>query len=195
MDASSRGAAIPGQTDPAQGRFAGGGADFGCRSCGAPNPPLVVDLGQVPASDQFPLADDPATDPTWPLALHMCSECALVQLGPGRGAFPEPQSAVDSATALAHAADSAASIVNDERLAPGQTVIELDSSHGASWLPGFREAGLVEVPKEGHADLVVDVHYLMHEEDLNAVIAAHANRLAACGTLVCEFFHLLPLVR
>jgi hypothetical protein len=119
----------------------------------------------------------------------------LVQLGPGRGAHPEPQAAVDSATALEHAAASVAAVVRDERLAPGQTVIELDSAHGASWLPRFVEAGLVEVDRDGQADLVVDVHHLMHEENVDAVIAGHAARLAGGGRLVCEFFHLLPLVR
>jgi hypothetical protein len=118
-----------------------------------------------------------------------------VQLGPGRGAHPEPQSAVDSATAIEHAAASVAEVIRDERLAPGQTVIELDSAHGASWLPRFVEAGLVAVGRDEQADLVVDVHHLMHEEDIDAVIAAHAARLADGGRLVCEFFHLLPLVR
>jgi hypothetical protein len=169
-------------------------AGFHCRSCGAAHPRLVVDLGRVPASDQFPLAEDPCSDPAWPLTVHMCPRCALVQLGPARGAFPEPQSAVDSATALEHAAASVAAIVADEGLGPGHTVIELDSSHGASWMPRFLEAGLVEVPGDGLADLVVDVHYLMHEENLDAVIAEQASRLAAGGRLVCEFFHALPLV-
>ncbi|HEX5969837.1 MAG TPA: methyltransferase C-terminal domain-containing protein [Intrasporangium sp.] len=166
-----------------------------CRSCGEPSPRLVLDLGHVPASDQFPPVDAPGPDPTWPLTLHACDECGLVQLGPGRGAHPEPQAAVDSTTALEHAAASVAAVVRDERLAPGQTVIELDSAHGASWLPRFVEAGLVEVDADGQADLVVDVHHLMHEEDVDAVIAGHAARLADGGRLVCEFFHLLPLVR
>lgn len=166
-----------------------------CRSCGEPSPPLVLDLGQVPASDQFPPVDAPGPDPMWRLTLHACDGCGLVQLGPGRGAQPEPQAAVDSSTALEHAAASVAAVVRDERLEPGRTVIELDSSHGASWLPWFVEAGLVEVGRDEQADLVVDVHHLMHEEDIDAVVAAHAARLADGGRLVCEFFHLLPLVR
>ena len=139
--------------------------------------------------------DAPGPDPTWPLTLHACDKCGLVQLGPGRRAHPEPQAAVDSITALEHAAASVAAVVRDERLDRGQTVIELDSAHGASWLPRFVQAGLVEVGRDGKADLVVDVHHLMHEEDVDAVIAGHAARLAEGGRLVCEFFHLLPLVR
>ena len=167
---------------------------FACRACGRASPPEVLDLGEVPASDQFPPADDPRPDPTWPLTLHMCPGCLLVQLGPGRAAHPEPQLAVDSATAQEHAHTSVAEVLAAEGIAPGATVIELDSSHGASWLPRFLEAGLVEVPPEGQADLVVDVHHLMHFEELDPVIAAHAARVAPGGRFVCEFFHVLPVV-
>jgi hypothetical protein len=102
---------------------------------------------------------------------------------------------VDSVTALEHAKTSVATVLREEGRNAGQTVLELDSSHGASWLPRFIEAGLVEVSPGGRADLVVDVHHLMHEEDTDAVVARHASRLAEGGRLVCEFFHLLPLVR
>jgi hypothetical protein len=44
------------------------------------------------------------------------------------------------------------------------------------------------------ADLVVDVHHLMHEEDLDGILSAHAARLTPGGLLVCEFFHALPMV-
>lgn len=167
----------------------------GCRSCRAPSPLLVLDLGLVPASDQFPRADAEGPDPTWPLTVYMCGACSLVQLGHGRSAHPEPPSAVDSFTALQHAKASVTTVLREENRQPGQTVLELDSSHGASWLPEFIAAGLVEAPPSEQADLVVDVHHLMHEEDTDAVVARHASRLAEGGRLVCEFFHLLPLVR
>jgi hypothetical protein len=77
---------------------------------------------------------------------------------------------------------------------PGDTVIELDSHHGGSWLGGFIEAGLVPRDPNLTADLVVDVHALAHEPDLEAPLAAHAARLAPGGRLVLEFHHLLPLV-
>jgi hypothetical protein len=168
--------------------------EFTCRGCHAPAPTLVLDLGEVPASDQFPAEGSPGPDPTWPLALHQCGECLLVQLGPGREAYPEPQMAVDSATALEHARTSVTRVVADEGLRPGDTIIELDSSHGASWLPEFETAGLVPVAATGTADLVVDVHHLMHAEDLDAVLAEHAARVDRGGRLVLEFFHVLPVV-
>ena len=154
----------------------------------------MLDLGDVAASDQFPPADEPTPDPTWPLRLYVCEECHLVQLGRERGLYPEPQMAVDSQTALDHARSSVAEILADEGLAPGATVIELDSSHGASWLPAFLDAGLTAVEEDGTADLVVDVHHLMHADDLDATLAAHVRRLVPRGRLVLEFFHVLPVV-
>ena len=167
---------------------------FTCRACHARHPRRVLDLGEVAASDQFPAVDDPTPDPTWPLRLYVCEKCHLVQLGRERGVYPEPQLAVDSLTALEHARTSVTEILADEEVAAGATVIELDSSHGASWLPAFLDAGLVAVDEDGTADLVVDVHHLMHADDLDAVVRAHARRLAPGGRLVCEFFHVLPVV-
>ena len=167
---------------------------FTCRGCHTAEPVLVLDLGEVPASDVFPAAGAPGPDPTWPLTLHQCPACLLVQLGPGRGGRPEPQMAVDSATALEHARTSVAQVLSDESLGAGASIVELDSSHGASWLPEFTAAGLEPVGPEGPAQLVVDVHHLMHFEDLDAVLAEHAARLAPGGRLVLEFFHVLPVV-
>jgi hypothetical protein len=41
---------------------------------------------------------------------------------------------------------------------------------------------------------VVDLHGLMHEQDLDAAVAAHAARLAPGGRLICEFYYLGALV-
>ncbi len=166
-----------------------------CRGCGATKAQLVLDLGDVPASDLFPPIDsDPADDPVWPLELYLCLECWLVQLGPSRHPEPEVSRAIESATALAHAIESAAAIVSIEQLRAGQAVIEIDSHHGGSWMDGFTRAGLVEQPGSGTADLVADVHGLAHEADLGAPLAAHASRLRPGGKLVLEFHHLLPMI-
>lgn len=166
-----------------------------CRGCGAAKAQLVLDLGDIPASDLFPSIDsNPAEDPAWALELYLCLECWLVQLGPSRQPEPEMPRAVESATALAHATASAAAIVLAEGLRPGQAVIEIDSHHGGSWLAGFTAAGLVEQPPDGTADLVADVHGLAHEGDLAAPLAEHARRLRPGGKLVLEFHHLLPMI-
>jgi hypothetical protein len=95
---------------------------------------------------------------------------------------------------LRHAAESADRVVAREGLTAGTTMIELHSAHGGSWGPDLQRLGLRPANSDGQADLVVDVHFLMHEEDLDGVLAAHAARLPPDGVLVCEFFHALPMV-
>jgi hypothetical protein len=162
---------------------------FRCRSCGSERTELVLDLGPVPASDHFPQVSDPGPDPVYPLELFRCETCTLLQLGPGAEPPPESPIGVDSATALEHARTTVRSLLDEEAIGPGATVIELDSGHGNSWLPALREAGLVERGPGERADLVVDLHHLMHEQELDPLLAAHRARLAPGGALVCEFFH------
>jgi hypothetical protein len=166
-----------------------------CRACRSPLVDAVLDLGQVPASDAFPLvSDDPAADRRYPLELRMCRNCNLIQLGPGEAPPPEQPGPVASKTMLRHAAESADRVMSRERLTAGDTLIELHSAHGGSWDPDLRRHGLRTIPPDGEADLVVDVHHLMHEEDLDAILGAHASRLAPGGVLILEFFHALPMV-
>ncbi|MGH8773940.1 MAG: methyltransferase C-terminal domain-containing protein [Jiangellaceae bacterium] len=87
------------------------------------------------------------------------------------------------------------SIMQEDGLHAGDTIIEIDSGHGGSWLPGFVEAGLVARGTGSSADLVVDLHGLMHETDLDAAVAAHAARMAPGGRLICEFYYLGALVQ
>jgi hypothetical protein len=171
-----------------------GSAELVCRGCSSTRTSVVVDLGIVPASDWFPLIDDPHEDPRWPLRLFFCQDCLLAQLGPDVFPTPEPPRAIESATSKLHAKQSAIEVVRIEGLSPGDTVIELDSHHGGSWLEGFVDAGLVPCAPNQTADLVVDVHALAHESDLSAPLAAHAARLSEGGRLVVEFHHLLPLM-
>lgn len=165
-----------------------------CRSCRSTDVVEVLDLGQVPASDVFPPVDAPTPDDTWPLQLFICRDCALLQLGPATELPPEQPGPVDSSTALAHAAASVTTVVDEERLHVGQTFCEYDSGHGGSWAQHFIRAGLRPVVATSSADLVVDVHNLMHELDLDAVLAARARQVAPGGVLVAEFFHGLPMV-
>lgn len=164
-----------------------------CRSCGSPAT-LVLDLGLVPASDDFPEVSAPEPDDTHPLELFRCSSCTLLQLGPSAVLAPERPTAVDSSTARAHAARSVAAVLSQEHIPPGATVRERDSGHGSSWLPDFHRAGLVSADPQDVAHLVLDVHYLMHEVDLDSVLQGHVASLAPDGVFVCEFFHALPMV-
>lgn len=163
-----------------------------CRSCRSTLLDVALDLGDQPASDAFPLLDDPAPDPRWPLVLCYCRTCSLVQLGGADAPVPEAPLAVESSTMLEHARRSAGRLVSDLSLQPGTTVTEFDSHHGGSWLSHLLEAGLRPTP--GRADLVVDVHGLAHEPDLDAALAQRVARLAPGGRIVFEFHHLLQLV-
>jgi C-methyltransferase C-terminal domain/Putative zinc binding domain len=168
--------------------------DHKCRSCRSARVKLVLDLGEVPGSDRFPPFSSPDPDPRWPLELYICRDCALVQLGLAGPPTIDEQGSVESATAHAHAQRAVQSIMREEHLQPGDTVIEIDSGHGGSWLPGFVRAGLVEHELDSTADLVVDLHSLMHEADLDAAVKAHAARMAHGGRLICEFYYLGALV-
>jgi hypothetical protein len=167
---------------------------FACRACRSERVELVLNLGSVPGSDTFPDMRDLGPDPTWPLELYMCPECALVQLGPLGPLAIDEQGAVESATSRAHAKRSVETIVREEGLKAQDAVIEIDSGHGGSWLPGFVAAGLVPRGPDSTADLVVDLHGLMHEQDLDAAVAAHAARIAPGGRLICEFYYLGALI-
>jgi C-methyltransferase C-terminal domain/Putative zinc binding domain len=164
-----------------------------CRSCGAPLVERVLDLGDQPASDWFPGPEDPPQDAVQPLELWMCTQCALVQLGAG-STVPEQPLAVESETSRRHAAARSAALVRGLGVAAGSTVREYASDHGGHWSGRLAELGLVPVT-DGPADLVVDVHGLIHEADLDAALADRIGSLAPDGVLVVEFLHLLPLVR
>ncbi len=166
----------------------------GCRACGSPNLQQIADLGPVPASDRFPLATSPVLEPTPRLLLVVCLSCCFVQLGPDAVTAAEDPGQVTSATAQRHAARSVAELVAIEQVPSGATVLELDSGHGASWLPAFRAAGLEPVD-DGRADVVADVHHLMHEADAAEAVGELASRMAPRGVLVCEFLHVLPVIQ
>ena len=151
-------------------------------------------MGKIPWSDHFPAFDDPEPDLSLPLVVLMCRSCALVQLGPVEEVMPEPPQAVESATSLEHAHASARAVVAAEAVQPGESVIEIDSHHGGSWLPDFVALGLHPRRPSDRAGLVIDLHGLAHEPNLEGPLADHARRVAPGGALVLEFHHLLALV-
>lgn len=165
-----------------------------CRGCHRGTPVLVADLGEVPASDLYPAADDPGPDPRWPLTLYACPACGLVQLGPGDGPGPETPTHVVSATARAHGAATVGDVVDRQRIPAGTTFREHDSGHGDTWVSEWERHGLVAAGAPGPVGLVADVHALMHAPDLGATLDHLVTEVAPGGVLVAEFFHVLPMV-
>lgn len=165
-----------------------------CRGCGGARPRRVADLGPQPASDAFPLPDAPGPDPRTPLELWACPDCALVQLGPVEPPPEETVRAVESATSREHARRVVDDVLADHPGLVGCTVREFCSHHGGSWLDALAGHGCLPAPEGRPADLVVDVHALAHEQDVDGALALLAEALAPQGLLVVEHHHLLPLV-
>lgn len=168
-------------------------ADAQCRSCRSSLLVTILDLGRQAACDAFPRLDDPDDEPVWPLRAVVCTACGLVQLGGDDAPIPQPPRAVESRSHREHAARTARAVARGLGLGQGATVREFASHHGGSWLPTLRADGL-RVLESGRADLVVDVHGLPHEPDLEAALAQRSAAAADDGVLVLEFHHLLPLL-
>ena len=160
-----------------------------CRGCGSGGLARVLDLGDQPACDYFPPLDAPTPDPRWPLALVMCSDCALIQLD-HRSPAPEEPLAVESATLRRHAKEVARRLGERLGLGPGTRVHEFASHHGGSWIAALIERGCDAVDT-GPAAVVVDNQSLIHSEDLEVELAVRVAAMASDGYLVIEFHHAL----
>jgi glutamate-1-semialdehyde 2,1-aminomutase len=166
-----------------------------CRACRAPrtDDDLVLDLGLVPAADDFPAPDDPLPDALHPLAMWLCRTCGLAQLDQDDTTSSEPL-AVEPQALRDQASDAVALV---QAWAPvrdvaERSVTEFGSPHGGSWLPLFESRGWHETA--GAASVVVDTFGLMHEADQRAAIGRRADRLADDGVLLLLFHSLATIV-
>ena len=155
-----------------------------CRGCRSTAGEVVLDLGDQPAADHFPLASDPGPDPRHPLAMWWCGDCGLAQLLADATVAEEPR-AIEPRAAVRQAHDAV-----EELLAAGLLVagdfIEFASPHGGSWgdalqANGFRSAS------DARADVVIDVYGLMHDGDQAEGLRARAEALSDNGTLLLQF--------
>jgi hypothetical protein len=121
-----------------------------CRGCGEPGVQVVIDLGDQPLASAYPLLDDEATEPRWPLRAGLCRRCMLVQL---LGDVPlEPQEpgtapAAQSSTMRQHGrgfVDEALALRGEH----GGPIVEV-ASHGGHLQPFFRERGVDTLILEG----------------------------------------------
>jgi hypothetical protein len=156
----------------------------GCRACGSADGRVVLDLGEQPAADRFPGADDPLPDPRYPLAMWWCAACGLAQLHDDATTPDEPR-AIEPRAAVRQAHDAVAELVGLGLLAPGGFV-EFDSPHGGSWGEALAAHGFVPATG-GRAGVVVDVYGLMHDRDQGAGLRARADALTDDGVLLLQF--------
>ena len=145
---------------------------------------MVLDLGDQPAADHFPLASDPGPDPRHPLAMWWCAGCGLAQLLEDPTVAEEPR-AIEPRAAVRQAHQAVEQLLGAGLLAPGE-FLEFASPHGGSWgdallANGFRTASGTR------AGVVVDVYGLMHDRDQAQGLRARAEALGDDGTLVLQF--------
>jgi hypothetical protein len=165
-----------------------------CRFCGGQSGTIVLDLGDQPACDHFPLVDDGASDPTYPLQMWLCSTCGLAQLVDDPTDAEEPRG-VEPAALIAQSIDAVERVAAAGWLPTDSTVAEYGSPHGGSWLKLIADRGLTLAGSEERADVVVDCFGLMHWRDQAAAIAQRAERVAPGGVLLLQYHELRAIVR
>ncbi len=155
-----------------------------CRGCRSASGEVVLDLGNQPAADRFPLAASPGPDPRYPLAMWWCSGCGLAQLQDD-GTTPDEPRAIEPRAAVQQAYDAVAELVDRRLLVPGEFV-EFDSPHGGSWGVALAAHGFS--PATGRrAAVVIDVYGLMHDRDQAAGLRARVDALTDDGVLLLQF--------
>jgi C-methyltransferase C-terminal domain/Putative zinc binding domain len=165
-----------------------------CRACRGQAGHLVLDLGDQPACDYFPMGDVPGPDPVYPLGMWLCSSCGLAQLLTDPTVPAEPKG-VEPAALISQAADAVRRVAVAGLLPPGGRVAEYGSPHGGSWLGLLADLELTSVAGEAVADVVLDCFGLMHAADQSAAIARRARRVAPGGVLLLQYHSLDAIIR
>lgn len=166
-----------------------------CRACGAAVTERVLDLGEQPAADNFPHADDPITESetAHPLAMDVCRTCGLAQLADDDTVTDEPRG-VEPQALIDQAIDAIEQVAGAGWLDGRTSVTEFASPHGGSWLPHLIERGLSAVDEGDPAAVVVDTFSVMHEPEQSAAFARRARTVAADGVLLLQFHSLATIV-
>lgn len=113
-----------------------------CRSCGAQDLALVVDLGPQPPAGNFPLPDESESQALWQLTAVVCRTCWLLQLRdptPDEPAAASIQTTVSSTMAV-HAAGFVDEVLASRNGAPTR-ILEV-ASHGGHLAPLFAAQGV-----------------------------------------------------
>ncbi|MGW4241785.1 transferase [Nocardia sp. NPDC004722] len=167
---------------------------YGCRGCGLGPLVRVLDLGKMPAADDFPpLHGVPAgTESSHPLAMDLCAMCGLAQLAQDDTVTAEPRG-VEPRALRDQAADAVARVAAAGWLPGEGTVREFGSPHGGSWLPLLTERGYTATNRP--ADVVIDCFGIMHEPHQRVAFAQRAAATAPGGVLLLQFHSLHAIVR
>lgn len=161
-----------------------------CRACRSAELRTVLDLGAVPAADDFPAASDPVSpaESSHPLAMALCT-CGLAQLADDDTVTAEPRGIEPQA--LRDQAVDAVERVATAGWLRGTTVREFDSPHGGTWLPLLAERGFAVART---ADVVIDSFGVMHDPDQRLAFELRARATMPGGVLLLQFHSLLTIV-
>lgn len=169
-------------------------SETSCRACRGHAGAIVLDLGDQPACDYFPVREDPGPDPAYPLQMWLCSACGLAQLVADPTVPAEPRGAEPAA--LIRQAEDAVTKVHGAGLLPaGATVAEYGSPHGGSWLGLLADRGLKPVADGEPADVIIDCFGMMHAADQRAAVVERAARLTSGGILLLQYHSLETIIR
>lgn len=165
-----------------------------CRGCGAAEPNPVLDLGAMPAADNFPLENAPitATESGHRLVMTLCRYCGLAQLADD-DTVPQEQWGVEP-SALRDQAAAALRAVSDAGWLTGGTVTEFGSPHGGSWLPLLADHGYTVTSGHWASSLVLDCFGIMHAADQREAFRNRARALADDGVLLLQFHSLAAIL-
>ncbi|BEK96522.1 methyltransferase domain-containing protein [Nocardia seriolae] len=167
---------------------------YGCRGCGLGPLVRVLDLGKMPAADDFPRLNSAvgAVEAAHPLAMDLCAMCGLAQLAEDDTVTAEPRG-VEPQALRDQAEDAVSRVAAAGWLPGGGTVREFGSPHGGSWLPLLTERGYTVT--EQPADVVIDCFGIMHEPHQRVAFAQRAAAVAPGGVLLLQFHSLHTIVR
>lgn len=154
---------------------------------------VVLDLGDQPASDLFPLPTDPVPDPRFRLRMVFGSSSGLLQLEHDPTS-PEEVMGVEPAALVRQAELCVADAGAAGLLVAGSRVLHYPSPHGGDWRRQLEPFGLREV-HDGVAELIVDVHGMMHAPDQRAAFTERLEHLAPDGVLLFMIHDATAVVR
>jgi hypothetical protein len=177
--------------------------DMSCRSCGAREVELFLDLGDQPHCNRLiPPERAGEREPRFPLRAGFCRACTLVQIDhtiPKESMFSNyPYVSGTTKTLPAHFARTAQRLVETYGAKPGSLVVDIGSNDG-TWLKQYAPFGLrtlgvepaANVAAMASADGVATLNRFFNAETAAEILASEgpANLITAAGV----FFHLEEL--
>lgn len=153
----------------------------------------MLDLGEQPASDLFPLPTDAAPDPRYRMRMVFSPTSGLLQLEQDP-TTPEETMGVEPAALVRQADLCVADATAAGLIRPHSRVLHYPSPHGGSWRPQLEPFEVDEVT-DGEADLIVDVHGMMHAADQKAGFLERLEHLADDGVVLFMIHNASAIVR